>query len=164
MTIVESDEPISGFVNSSDALSTRSAVVAGPLNAGDADNMLRHHNRVINDQPNRRRHAAQGHDVEVLPQQVEKQTVTLSTSGTARAAIRVIFESRRKSNSTIAASETPISTASRTLVAEATIRSLWSYQLGIFTSGGSRFCSAASVSRMPCGRSAQYWHRAAERH
>ena len=48
-------------------------------------------------------------------------------------AMSVTFQFRRNSSSTTAASPTPISTASRTLAAEATIRSLWSYQLATFT-------------------------------
>jgi hypothetical protein len=65
--------------------------------------------------------------------------VVARTVGTAMMAIKVNLTLRRKTSITTAASPTPMSTASRTLPAEETMISLWSYQLAMRTSGGRRF-------------------------
>ena len=93
-----------------------------------------------------------------------------STTGTASIAISVIRKLRRKSSSTSAARPTPISTASRTPCADEVIRSLWSYQLAIFTSAGRLFCSLrqrrADRRRRsaPCSRPVADKHSTIPRH
>ena len=64
-------------------------------------------------------------------------TVAARVAGTTRMAIRVIFRLRRNSQSTIAASTTPIRMESRTLAAESSTSSLWSYQLASLMPAGS---------------------------
>ena len=58
-------------------------------------------------------------------------------AGTTRTAISVIRNDRRNAMSTRVASNSPISTASRTLAADCVTSSLWSYQLTSETPGGS---------------------------
>ena len=67
--------------------------------------------------------------LKLMPSNDSNNTVAASTPGTTMMAINVIVQLRRKIKSTMAAKPTPIKTASRTLVAEWTINSLWSYQL-----------------------------------
>ncbi len=74
-------------------------------------------------------------------------TVIASTVGTTATAMSVTFRLRRNSSSTPAASTAPMRIASRTLAAEATTRSLWSYQLATWMSGGSCAFSSANLAR-----------------
>ncbi len=74
--------------------------------------------------------------------------VMASTTGTATTATTVIFQLRRKISSTNAARKTPIRTASRTLFADARMRSDWLYHCARAVPGGSGTrASAASTSR-----------------
>ncbi len=91
--------------------------------------------------------------LKLWPRAYRTPAVMASTTGTLPAATSVSRQSRRNSSSTTAASATPITTASRTPVAEPVIRSLWSYQQVTVRSAGSRPRSAARAARMPAAMS-----------
>ncbi len=67
--------------------------------------------------------------LKLMPSTDNSSTVDDSTAGTTIRVMTVILTLRRNASSTSPASTTPIRTASRTLLAEPRISSLWSYQL-----------------------------------
>ena len=72
MMMVEAEEPASGRVNSRWPPS-RGRGGARPRRPQAPDDVLDHDDGVVDDQPHRRRHAAQRHDVEAHVQDVEQQ-------------------------------------------------------------------------------------------
>ncbi len=75
--------------------------------------------------------------LKLMPSRLSSSTVTASVAGTTSSAISVTRQLRRNRISTMPASSRPISTASRTLPADCTTSTLWSYQLLSFTPCGS---------------------------
>ncbi len=83
--------------------------------------------------------------LKLIPRTPSRSEVAASTPGTARSAISVTRQLRRKMSSTKQASATPISTASRTDDADSWMSSLWSYQARIRRSCG-RFGRSRAIS------------------
>ena len=133
--MVEAEEPASGRVNSAAAGHDPAVVIAAAAAQAPHD-VLDHHDGVVDDQPDRRRHAAQRHDVEAHVQDVEQQHGRGQHGGTAIDGDQRDLEVAQEEQQHSAASTTPMRMASRTLPAEATISSLWSYQLAIVTPAG----------------------------
>jgi multidrug efflux pump subunit AcrB len=89
--------------------------------------------------------------LKLIPAIARTSTVAISVAGTTISATSVTRQLRRKTSSTIAASTSPISTASRTLAKDWLTSSLWSYQLRNCTPGGSlNRASLACTSRAIC--------------
>ncbi len=76
--------------------------------------------------------------LKLIPSPKSSSTVIASVAGTVTTAIKVMRALRRNTTMTSDARTTPITIASRTLVPDSTINSLWSYHLLNVTSAGSR--------------------------
>ena len=141
ITIVEADDPASGRENSSAASTTALGASASAPRCPPSkppDDVLDHHDRVVDDQPHRGGHTAERHHVEAhAPARRAPAPSPPARSGTASVAISVIASCA----GTRAARAPPVRrrTASPRppRQAEERINSLWSYQLVMCTPFGS---------------------------
>ena len=82
ITMVAADDPTSGRRNSPAAATHALPCRCSPPAVQPPLDVLDHHDRVVDDQADGRRHAAQGHDVEAHSSTYSSSTVAASTAGT----------------------------------------------------------------------------------
>ena len=118
-------------------LSERDVVIGPRQRPRAARNMLHHDDRVVDDEADRGRHAAERHDVEALPSSLQQQDRggehgRHDQDGDERD----LASCAGRATARAPASTTPIRIASRTLPADSTTSVLWSYQFATVTPSG----------------------------
>ena len=142
MTMVAADEPASGTVNSQAASLTRTA------NSPSVSARRRAMCSAITMTSSITRPTAAAMPPSVIrlnvsPRTCSTSTVVASAAGTTSSASAIMRVLRRNNHRIAPASSTPISNASRTVAAEAAIRSAWLYHSATVTPFGSRGLNAS---------------------